>query len=228
MKTDHACLIGEAKEFRDSFLLGKRGTRGKSLPDIVHIVKEIVIFLDSMSKLFPGETSAQSESRSGSSGGCICSSVDNVYGSGVSGNMLNIEALQEVREVTFTLLELEMNSFKWYKESALEYFIDMEQKIAKACGVVTNKTDFKKLLTHYVHTGEGCSKDQCDFTIKETKDEKKCVQTVLKCLQGEVERLQQVLFSLSGTSVPQAFLDCDPDKKHEAKYSVEDDGFEIL
>jgi hypothetical protein len=132
--------------------------------------------------------------------------------------ILNVDALQNVRSVTFSLLDLEMKSYKWYKDRALGYFIDMEQKISQSCGLVISR-NIQKCIRSYVYSPES---DLSDVSVAD-------VVAMIKFLQGEVDRLSTDLYSLSSnTSVPQAFLNCDPEKKHEAKYSLEDDGFEIL
>ena len=70
--------------------------------------------------------------------------------------MLDEAALQEVRDVTFSLLDLEMKSYKWYKDSALGYFIDMEQQIAKTCGIGTNSDDYETCFMDFISARQGC------------------------------------------------------------------------
>ena len=207
-------------------MLGKRCVpqEGNTSPPPVNIVEEVVEFLDCMSEHFQTEASPTSTTSSvvsqiGTAASCGRSRIADEHG-----RLLNKTKLQELRGVIFSLLELEMNSYKWYKDSALGYFIDMEQKIAKTCGVDAKNRDYKMYLRNFVYNSNDDSRGQ-----EGTEEAIQCAQTIVSCLQGEVERLKVDLFSLStGTSIPQAFLDCDPEKKHEAKYSLDGDGFEIL
>jgi hypothetical protein len=150
----------------------------------------------------------------------------NSAGTSSSSESVNATALQSIRSVVYDLLELEMLSYKWYKDRSTGYFIDMERKIAShACGN-NNNVDCRRHLKRYAQ----CSLHPLGGKRNSADEEAHVlVSSLLTFLKSEVERATADLYALNtSTSVPQAFLDCDPEKKHEAKYCLDDDGFEIL
>jgi len=214
LKTDPSCLFGEAVEFSTSYLLNKRcvGSAHDVLSPI-KIVHHAACFIDSMSG-----ASCGTRAGAGSSSSCSTS-----RSSSSADSSLNAAALQDLRSAVYELLELEMLSYKWYKDRSTGYFIDVEKQIARSC-VNDHNIDYKKYFRMYVRDvkpGE-----------RRAADEDKAhafVSDLLTCLRRQVERVSADLYTYSSNSgIPQAFLDCDPDKKHEATYSMEDDGFEIL
>ena len=205
LKEDNSCLLDEASEFSNSFLLGKRNSIAavseNSSPPIVKVLKELVTFLDSTGRKFLN-FSDQSMSSSG----------------GASKTAIDEKALQDLRSVTFSILDLEMKSYKWYQDRALGYFIDMEKRLSRVCVDKDVPIDLQELLWNFVSV---CSHD-------DSSNQCEIIRRILNTLQLEVDDLANHLYSLNSKGVPQAFLNCDLDNIHEKKYSLEDDGFEIL
>ena len=132
---------------------------------------------------------------------------------------IDVNAVQQLREIAFSILDLEMKSHKWYQDRSLAYFVKLSQRISDSVSSVfslTSGNDFKRALMGYIY-GE---RNQNLLSL---------IKSVVTTLQDEAKLLERHLYSLhSSSSIPQAFLDCDPDQVHEAKYCLEDDGFEIL
>jgi hypothetical protein len=181
-----------------------------------------------------GATEAQPSTSNGSSragAGDVCASCKHT----VSPPAEVCLDVMDLREAIVTLLLLERNAMKWYKEQSVPYFVQLAKRIDLAVSSFASIS----IAPPSSSSSCPCRKCWCLFVFPPSESTS-AIQTILArltthliaTLQQETKTLESVMLSFPSKpgGAPQAFLDLDPHGKwtQVLELDLDRDGLEII